>query len=280
MRLICKLEFVKTFRGFFLAALLVGSAAAFTQKTGEARPPRLPEGYAGILIAPPRYELVLAPDERVRKEFAILAKGYRRTITTEVAVMDWTENSEGGLVPLDPGSNPYSAASWIRVALDPLSLKPDEPISVPFEVVVPKEPLEGSYWAAITFTTKPAPVKNKRGVAVVNRLRIWGIVYVTIAGTEKPEAEIQNFAINKNTIVLDVVNKGNVYLRLHPELYFWDAKGEVVQSKKLPEKVLLREGLIRYLIPLKEAPKEAVVASVQVEAKGLISPLYAEVALR
>jgi len=257
-----------------LAPLIWGAIFAYAQA------PEPPPGYRGLLIAPPRYELTLLQGDRVRKEFAILAKGYGRAITAEVAVMDWEENVEGGLIPLEPGVNPYSAARWIKVALDPPSLKPDEPVSVPFEVVVPEGPFEGSYWAAITFATKPAPVKNKQGIAVVNRLRIWGIVYVTIAGTEKPEAEIQNFAVDENAIVLDVVNKGNVYLRLHPELYFRDAKGEVVQSKKLPEKVLLREGLIRYRIPLKEVPKEAVVAAVQVEAKGLISPLYAEVALK
>jgi len=260
-----------------VAPLLGGALFAFAQV------PEPPPGYRGLLIAPPRYELTLAKGDRVRKEFAILAKGYGDAVTAEVAVLDWGENAEGGLIPLAPGANPYSAARWIKVALDPLSLKPDEPVAVPFEVAVPEgAPLEGSYWAAITFATKPAPVKNRRGVAVVNRLRIWGVVYVTIAGTERPDAAIQAFDLDpgKEALLLDVVNKGNVYLRLHPSLVFRDARGKAVKSQKLAERVLLRDGLIRYRIPLKDVPKEAVVASVEVEAKGLVAPLYAEVALK
>ena len=248
----------------------------------QSEAPEPPPGYKGILIAPPRYELVLAPGNQERKEFVVLAKGYDKAMTVEVAVMDWTTNLEGGLVPLERGQNPYSAADWIEVALDPLSLNPDEPITVPFSVRVPKGPVEGSYWAAITFSTEPVPAKTNKGVAVLNRLRIWGIVYVTIAGTEEPRADIANFSFGpeKKNLILDVQNTGNVYLRLHGTLTYKDKSGKTIKAEKLPERVLLRDLLVRYRIPMTAVPEDAVVASVEVTAKGLTSPLYAEVALK
>jgi len=261
------------------AALLFGGAFFAFAQSGVPEPP---PGYKGILIAPPRYELVLAPGELERRKFAVLAKGYGKVVTVEVAVMDWTTNLEGGLVPLERGQNPHSAADWVEVALDPLSLNPDEPITVPFSVRVPKGPVQGSYWTAITFSTEPAPTKANKGVAVLNRLRIWGIVYVTIAGTEEPGARIANFVIGpeKKNFILDVQNTGNVYLRIHGTLTYKDESGKMLKAEKLPERVLLRDLLVRYRIPVKAVPKEAVVASVEVTAKGLTSPLYAEVALK
>ena len=262
----------------FLAALLLGSAPLVLSQAPE-EPPR---GYRGILIAPPRYELVLAPGERARKAFAVLAKGFGQAVTVEVAPMDWTLSPEGKLVPLAPGQGPYSAARWVEVALDPLALKPEEPVRLPFGVRVPPGPYAGSYWTAITFATKPAPAKSRRGVAVLNRLRIWGIVYVTVAGTERPGAEIANFDLDaeKGELILDVQNTGNVYLRLRATLTYKDESGRTIKAEKLPERVLLRDLLVRYRIPLVKAPEGAVAASVEVTAKGLASPLYAEVALK
>ena len=265
-----------TYLVLWLALLLLGSASA--QSNG----PEVPPGFHGILIAPPRYELKLPVGARKRQQFSILAKGYRRKVTTRVQVMDWAEDIEGRLVPLPSEENPYSAASWIKVSLNPLHLNPDEPVIVPFEVHVPPGPFAGSYWAAITFSTEPAPAKANKGVTVLNRLRIWGIVYVTIAGTEEPGAEISNFGFGpeKKNLILDVQNTGNVYLRLHGTLTYKDKSGKTIKAEKLPERVLLRDLLVRYRIPVKAVPKEAVVASVEVTAKGLTSPLYAEVALK
>ncbi len=267
-------------KALLFTALLVGSAVAFAQ--GKGNLPEPPKGYFGLLIAPPRYELVLTPGERVKKEFAVVAKGYDHAIRAAVAVQDWTLSPEGKIIALNPGQNPYSAAPWVQTALDPLSLEPDKPIVLPFEVRVPKAGLSGSYWTAVTFTTESPPHKNKRGIAVVNRLRIWGIVYVTIAGTEAPGAEIANFGFGseKKNLILDVQNTGNVYLRLHGTLTYKDQSGKTIKAEKLPERVLLRDLLVRYRIPVKAVPKEAVVASVEVTAKGLTSPLYAEVALK
>lgn len=244
--------------------------------------PQPPAGYFGLLITPPHYEFVLAPDERVKREFAVAAQGFTRTVRSSPAVTDWTLTPEGKILALSPGQNPYSATSWIKTSLDPLSLEPGKSIVLPFEVRVPKAGLSGSYWTAVTFTTESPPHKNKRGIAVVNRLRIWGIVYVTIAGTEAPGAEIANFGFGpeKKNLILDVQNTGNVYLRLHGTLTYKDQSGKTIKTEKLPERVLLRDLLVRYRIPVKAVPEEAVVASVEVTAKGLTSPLYAEVALK
>jgi len=269
------------FQGGAFPALGLLLLLAALPARGEA-PVAAPPGYVGLIIAPPRYELTLSPGSRLRRDFAVTARGYERAQTAAVAVQDWLLSPEGRLVPVPEGQNPYSARNWVRVSATSLTLKPGQAIEIPFEVQVPTNAPPGSYWTAITATVQPPPVKRPKGLVLVNRLRIWGVVYVTIAGTEQPDAAIQAFDLDpeKKALVLDVVNKGNVYLRLHPSLVFRDARGKAIKSEKLAERVLLRDGLVRYRIPLKDVPKEAVVAAVEVEAKGLVAPLYAEVALR
>jgi len=129
----------------------------------------------------------------------------------------------------------------------------------------------------------PKPTqKPEKGILVLNRVRIWGIVYVTIAGTERPGAKVQLFEYlpDKKTLLLDIQNTGNVYLRLKPLLTYKNAAGEVVATKELSEKVLLRDHTLRYRIPANEIPEDAVLASVVISAKGLSVPLYAETTLK
>ncbi|WP_457637335.1 hypothetical protein [Oceanithermus sp.] len=90
----------------------------------------------------------------------------------------------------------------------------------------------------------------------------------------------------KKYVVADVVNKGNVYLRLNGELRFVNAKGEVVRRKALPERVLLRDGLVRYKLALPEdLPEDAILAQIEIQPQGPAKsyggpPLYGEVSLQ
>jgi len=121
--------------------------------------------------------------------------------------------------------------------------------------------------------------------------RVLSIVYVTIQGTERPASELQGVSIEagddgKQYVVADVVNKGNVYLRLNGELRFLNTKGEVVKRLPLPERVLLRDGLIRYRLPLPDdLPDDALLAAIEIQPQGPAKsyggpPLYGETSLK
>ncbi len=259
-----------------LTAILWGGAALAVQ---------------GVAVAPPRFELLASPGDVVEQEVAVFAEDAgKQTINT--AVLDWLLAPQNELQIIDPAKKavPYSAAGWIRAALDPFELEPGKAVKVPFTVEVPKRPLAGSYWAALAFTTQPKPGRYQ-GVSVMVNTRVLAVVYLTIKGTEKPGSRLQGVTLSSGKdgvkrLIADVVNTGNVYLRLNGELRFIDSQGEVIERQKLPERVLLRDGLVRYSLELpKGPPQDAVLAAIEIQPKGPAggfggAPLYGEAPLR
>ncbi|XOB98744.1 hypothetical protein ACMC9I_01225 [Deinococcota bacterium DY0809b] len=186
----------------------------------------------------------------------------------------------------------YSAAPWISIGYDPLRLEPDKPVTVRFGVQVPADPaLTGSYRAALAFSTQPQPGVHE-GVSALINVRVLSVVYITIKGTEQPAAELQGVTVvadedsGKRYLVADVVNTGNVYLRLNGELRFVNTAGEVAQRLELPERVLLREGVVRYRLAFPEdLPDDVILAQIEIQPQGPAGgyggpPLYGEVPLR
>ena len=246
----------------------------------------------GVAVAPPRFEIVATPGSEVDKEVAVFARGTgaQRIVP---GVFGWTLDPSGRLVLQKPGAGntAYDASKWVTASYDPFTLQPDEPVTIKFSVSIPQDAsLQGSYRTALSFTTEPKPGEYK-GVNVLVNTRAVVVVYVTIQGTEKPAAALQGVSLvtakeGGRKLVADVVNKGNVYLRLNGELRFVNAKGEVVKRAPLPERVLLREGLVRYELPVPaDLPEGVVLAAIEIQPQGPAKsyggpPLYAEVALR
>lgn|GEM_PF-656964 len=245
----------------------------------------------GIGVAPPRYELVLAPGDSTTQSVALFSRNTPDQVI-EVSLVDWLIDPDGGVKTLPPGSLPYSAAAWLSTVLDPFTLERDATHEVRFTVSVPASPeLSGSYRAALAFTTEPRPVERK-GIVALMRTRALAVVYVTVQGTEQPAAELQGVTVatdeasGKRYLVADVVNTGNVYLRLNGELRFVNTAGEVAQRLELPERVLLREGVVRYRLALPEdLPDDVILAQIEIQPQGPAGsyggpPLYGEVAFR
>ena len=251
-------------------------------------------GVQGVAVAPPRFELVLCPCETVSREVAVFAQAPGVDAQTIVpSVVSWSLTPEGNVVVYEQGrpAPPYSAAPWIETAYDPFRLEPDEPVVVGFQISVPEGTLEGSYYAALAFTTEPRPGEHK-GVAVLVNTRMLVIVYATIRGTEQPAAELQGVTVvtdeasGRRYLVADVVNTGNVYLRLNGELRFVDTTGEVARRLELPERVLLREGLVRYRLAFPDdLPGNVILTQIEIQPQGPAEgyggpPLYGEAPVR
>jgi len=244
----------------------------------------------GVAVAPPRLELVMQPGDMATREVAVFAHGVGPQ-TIEPSLVFWELGPDNQLIIFEKNvsSYPFSAANWIKVSHDPISLKPDAPVSVKFDVSLPSAHLKGSYWAAIAFSTRPQPSKYQ-GVSVLVNTRVLSVVYVTIQGTEKPASELQGISIEtdesgKKFVIADVVNKGNVYLRLNGELRFVNAKGEIAKRVPLPERVLLRDGLVRYRLQVPaDLPEDVVLAAIEIQPQGPAKsyggpPLYGEVTM-
>ena len=180
----------------------------------------------------------------------------------------------------------------MTVNTDPFVVREGRPFETKFTMQLPETAgLEGSYWTAVAFTTEPR-AGTEKGLAARFRTRVLAIVYVTIQGTEQPSAELQGVTVvtdgkdGRRYLVADVANTGNVYLRLNGELRFVNTAGKVARRVKLPERVLLREGLVRYRLALPEdLPEDAILAQIEIQPQGPAKsyggpPLYGEVSIQ
>ncbi len=245
----------------------------------------------GIGVSPPRFDLTLPPGGEVTRTLTIFSReGEAQQIVP--AVHDWLMDANDRIEWLPPATIPYSAAQWLEMTLDPFALQGHATKTVRFTLRLPEDAgLNGTYWTAIALATEARPHTDAQGKVFATRVRAMVIVYVTVQGTEQPGAELQGVTVvtgeedGRRFLVADVANTGNVYLRLNGELRIVDSAGEVVRRAQLPERVLLREGLVRYRLPFPEdLPQDAILAQIEIQPKGPAGgyggpPLYGEVAL-
>ncbi len=236
----------------------------------------------GIGVAPPRFTFTATPGQTLTETVSVFAAKASKTIIMP-AVVAWTLSPSGDLITLPPGALPYDASSWVTVADNPFGLTANKPLEVRFSIRVPKGVGYGTYWTALSFTTKVQPGLHK-GVAVAVRTQILAVVYINIAGTLDSAAKISGFFVERGkngarTLVADVQNTGNAVLRLKGKMVFTGVSGKSVESLALPVRVLLRNNLVRYKVPMpRDLPKDTVLASLELSGAGP-SPLYAEVPL-
>lgn len=241
----------------------------------------------GIGITPVRKELILPPGATFRykiKTFAPKENGEDYTVKLLVEKSDWTLTPNNELIVLPANSIPYSLTRWFDLSISQLVIttKKEKGQEQNLEVIG-KVPLNasGSYWGAIALTTEGP--QEIHGVSA--RLRMLSILYITIQGTEKPAATIVNAEkTGDETATIDVRNTGNVYLRIEGTIKFLDEKANMLSEQPLETRVLLRDGLQRYVIQTPEGVRtKAAVAVVEIWAKKpvpLPERLYAEVPLR
>ncbi len=236
--------------------------------------------FQGIGVAPPREELRLSPGAYKTVEVKVFTTE-EAALQVSSRIIDWTMKPDGTVVEVPRGSQPYSSRSWIQTSLDPFAIAKDRYRSIRVTVRVPDDPgLSGSYWAALQFVTTP-PNPDPASTVVI-RVAANYIVYVTIAGSERPGARILRFDRENDGFVLDVANTGNTYLRLRGELRFLDERGQVLRSLPIPERVVLREGIARMRLS-GPWPAEAALAAVELASiKPVPLPyrLYAELPLK
>jgi len=236
----------------------------------------------GVGISPPRYEFFLAPGERRSGVFHVFTTETEAQ-GVEMELLDYVQAGDGKFVFLPGGSIPYSLAPYLMVTLNPFEVMAGKDQTIPFTVTAPKNG-EGSYWVAIAFTTRQVRETNAKGIQVTQQVRVLGAIYVTVSGTERPDATLEALKLEDTKLNAVVINTGNTYLRLKPVVLLKNQNGEVIYKKEEKNFLLLRDARVHRSWPLpKELLKEAVVAAVELHAAPPIplpSTPYMEVPLQ
>lgn len=199
-------------------------------------------GATDIGVSPPRLELVARPGETLTAGIAVLTQA-----TTEqrvaVEIGDWELSPDGQVLLLPAGSVETSASSWLEPEASSVVVPPNSQRDYRIAVTVPADaPVDGTYQAMVFFTVVP-PDAERDGVGVVTTTRIGVAVYVTVAGTERPAAELVDlYRRDDASLTLVVANTGNTVLRLGGGIELRDEAGTVREVLQVPDVPVLRDS--------------------------------------
>ena len=157
--------------------------------------------YAGLAVNPTRAEVVLKSGDSY--EFAYnVSSDFSVPVDIRVETKDWfvlPANKEKGI----------SVSGWLAVSTNSIHLLPGEGRDLQYKVTVPKG-ARGTLVGMISFVTASPDTRD------VN-IAISVPVYVTVAGTEKIDWQIENTEFNLNgkklVVSCSVKNNGNIHLR-------------------------------------------------------------------
>ncbi len=180
-----------------------------------------------LQITPPRQEVVLSVGESASGT----VEAYNETSSTvavHVSLKEWFQLME---------NKEYPISTWLDLKNTEFELRPGEKRIVPFTVRVPTgtapaQPPSGFLMGMLSFAADDGEQSMVNLVMSVS-------IYVTVKGTERPEAVITKCGIGNNKgsleAAVEVANKGNIHLRPTGKVEIADKKGRVVDSNVFQE---------------------------------------------
>ena len=153
----------------------------------------LAQSTIGVSAIPPRLEINIKPDETITKIIKVRNESNsERVINTKASDFIVTDNKGTPIqVETNEENNRWAASSWIQVSPSSLKLKPGETKSLTVVVMAPKDALPGGHYAMILSNPENVGSLSSTGASVQSN--VGTLIYVTVAGDVKQDAQIQNF---------------------------------------------------------------------------------------
>ena len=187
--------------------------------------------------------------------FTIVSGGNTRE-QVAVRVVDWSLTPDGKVVFLQAGQSNHSASSWIAVQSDSVEVPAGGQVPYRLSVSVPPDPaLSGTYRAKVLFQVKVQSPSDTSGVSVQKTTAVGGIVYVTIAGTEKNGSKLTDMYADGPTVHAVVNNVGNTLMRYSGSVEVRDSSGNTVKSVSVGDSAILRESERDIAVKMPDLPK-------------------------
>lgn len=211
-----------------LMLLLVGTAPCFALALG---------------ISPPDISIQISPGETYQGEIFVFGAEAETTNMT-IYKNDWSLTSAGGYQFLPMGTVGRSAASWITLQVNHLSLAPKTGQRVRYTLNVPPG-ASGSYWAAIMFATAPAAFPGQDQLRIAMSGRVAYIVRIDVHGSPPGIASVERFQLSwdegskKLLARLGIKNSGTSFIRFKGKLEIRDRQGRVVNALPFNDGLIL-----------------------------------------
>ncbi len=202
-----------------LAAALSAGLAIVVALTGAQPAQALDLG-----VSPARIEQVVEPGHVIEGRLEV-ATHSATPANARLYIMDLVIREDGGFEFLEPGMTSYSAATWISLSRDTVTLSADNPTVVDYTITVPDDAESGGHYAMVFCE---AQEEHEGTIQFVGRvgcqflLTVPGAVnqHLAIGAITSPPIL---FGLGGESVSIDVTNDGNVHAI--PGGYFQAAGG-------------------------------------------------------
>lgn len=192
------------------------------------------QGAAGITVIPPKFELFANPGDVVTETIRV-RNNSDVPQTFGVLVEDFSSTGEEGKVVLEEGeeSTAYSLKSWIDLSSQNIVIQPNEEVSFPFSIVVPRDADPGGHYASVLFQLGSG--EQIPGAASVQH-RVGSLVLLRVSGNVVEESEIETFLApvysqqGPVNFELRVKNNGTTHIRPNGTIVITNMFGQKVDE--------------------------------------------------
>ncbi len=171
-----------------------------------------------ITLVPPSLEFGAQPGESLTTSIKLYNES-SDPVTLFTSTSNFTAADEDGTPKFDPQGKQEDLASWISVKPTQYALAPNENVTVPVTITVPKDAAPGGHYAALFFGTQP---NAGQGGTVLIASKIGTLIILTVQGQLNESAKVESLVVKSGTrsftrppVTIETVinNTGNVHIR-------------------------------------------------------------------
>jgi hypothetical protein len=205
-----------------------------------------------LTVIPPKQEILINPGEKFSTSVKFLNQG-DTPVTGTLSVLDFIVTDDNGTpVFLD---NPqvvgttqipakYSAAKWITIPEDTLTIAAKGNVAVPITINVPTSAAPGGRYAAVLFQPAGSLTLGNPTSAQETpiAIRLASLIYIRVAGPITESASVSKFTgptfleYGPATITTQILNQGNYHITPQGAVTLKDIFGREVAKSNLDSK--------------------------------------------
>lgn len=172
----------------------------------------------GLSVSPPRVFYTLGTGESGTQQIAVVNTSKTHSLDLSITFGDWKYDVNGNNVLLPPDSLDNSCAAWLSLPGGTyITLGPGESRNIELIMTVPSGTgTEENVQSSMLYVTQMNPVDgvDTRGTAIRFNVRQGIKIYRKGLQPEQKQLEIVDMSLERanNTIVVDFLNKGNIWI--------------------------------------------------------------------
>ena len=227
------------------ATLLTLAVAIGTHLPLPGRTAHAQTGDYSLLISPLLIELTATPGSTQFFDVYVLNQSPTKMATFDVRVVSVNQTPNGGYTFSDDLRAPYSAAEWISLSADQVTLAPGQSATIFGQVTVPRDQYGGRYAAVVLELQPEERTDPEANAAAIFRYRLGSVIELTVGNRFQRRAHVADLGLmtgeqipalaaqfGRNALLFyaELANESNIHVFGRGTLYIRNAEGRRVRQ--------------------------------------------------